>query len=55
MTFLCHLQLHGLRNIILNKPEDEDEDKNADAYAELIQFLDDKILSSGNERCSGQS
>ena len=44
--FLDHLRLQGLRDIILNEPEDEDEDggKNADGYGELIQFLDDKSL-----------
>lgn len=51
--FLGHLRLQGLKNVILNEPfdnEDEeatayDKDKNAEAYAELIQFLDDKSLS----------
>lgn len=47
--FLGHLRLQGLRNTILEEPDeddkDEDEAKNADAYAELIQFLDDKSLS----------
>ena len=55
--FLAHLRLQGLKDTILNEPaaapaprEDEeeetsDEDKNAIAYAELIQFLDDKSLS----------
>ncbi len=43
-----HLYLQGLKETILNEPSDEDvEDvaKNAEAYAELIQFLDDKCLS----------
>lgn len=46
-----HLRLQGLKDIILNEPDLEDEDelamdaaKNAEAYAELIQFLDDKSL-----------
>ena len=58
--FLAHLRLQGLRDIILNEPvaapppregeeletrDEEEEDKNALAYAELIQFLDDKSLS----------
>lgn len=45
---LGHLRLQGLKDIILNEPDggdDEEEDKNAEAYAELIQFLDDKSLS----------
>ena len=47
-TFLGHLRLQGLKDIILNEPydgDDEEEDRNAEAYAELIQFLDDKSLS----------
>lgn len=47
-----HLRLQGLKDIILNEPIWEeaaelraDEAKNAEAYAELIQFLDDKSLS----------
>lgn len=46
--FLGHLYLQGLKGTILNEPSDEDEEdaaKNAEAYAELIQFLDDKSLS----------
>lgn len=46
--FLGHLCLQGLKETILNEPADEDEEdtvKNAEAYAELIQFLDDKSLS----------
>ncbi|XP_030600151.1 uncharacterized protein LOC115790486 [Archocentrus centrarchus] len=48
--FLGHLRLQGLKEVIL-KPEEEweeedgDDTKNADAYAELIQFLDDTSLS----------
>ncbi len=45
---LGHLYLQGLKETILNEPSDEDEEdaaKNAEAYAELIQFLDDKSLS----------
>ena len=47
-----HLRLQGLKDVILNEPTTEEEDelqqdarKNAEAYAELIQFLDDKSLS----------
>lgn len=47
-----HLRLQGLKDIILNEPDTEDEEelavdaaKNAEAYAELSQFLDDKSLS----------
>lgn len=49
--FLGHLLLQGLKDTILYEPEppaeegDDDEEKNAMAYAELIQFLDDKSLS----------
>lgn len=48
-TFLGHLQLQGLKDTILNEPADgeemsEDEDKNAKAYAELTQLLDDMSL-----------
>ncbi len=46
--FLGHLCLQGLKDTILNEPavaDDEDEGRNAEAYAELIQFLDDKSLS----------
>lgn len=47
--FLGHLRLQGLRDIILKQPTDaegeEERAKNAEAYAELIQFLDDKSLS----------
>lgn len=45
--FLGHLCLQGLKDTILNEPagdDDEDEGENAEAYAELIQFLDDKSL-----------
>ena len=47
-----HLRLQGLKDIILTEPTTEEPDelledaeKNAEAYAELIQFLDDKSLS----------
>ena len=41
-----HLCLQGLKDTILNGPAaaDEDDGRNAKAYAELIQFLDDKSL-----------
>ncbi len=47
-----HLLLQGLKQTILHQPEspadaeeEDDDEKNAKAYAELIQFLDDKSLS----------
>lgn len=46
--FLGHLYLQGLKETILSESFEEDEEdtaKNAEAYAELIQFLDDKSLS----------
>ena len=51
---LGHLLLQGLKDAILNDPEppvegeevnEPDEDKNALAFAELIQCLDDKSVS----------
>lgn len=46
---LGYLHLLGLKNTVLKEPESEEEraadGKNADAYAELIQFLDDRSLS----------
>lgn len=46
MKFLGHLCLHGLKHTSLNEPTgDEDEDeKNAEVYTALIQFLDNKSL-----------
>ena len=41
-----HLRLQGLKDTILYEPDDgddEEKDRNAEAYAELIQFLDDKV------------
>ena len=53
--FLAHLRLQGLKGTILKEPvsnedgdeeeSDDDAEKNAEAYAELIQFLDDRSLS----------
>lgn len=52
--FLVHMELRGLREVILEEPvipdEDEaalaeDEAKNGEAYAELVQCLDNKSLS----------
>lgn len=43
-----HLRLQELTDIILYDPyedDETDEEKNAEAYADLIQFLDDKSLS----------
>lgn len=47
---LGHLHLLGLKNTVLREPNSEaevaaDVAKNVDAYAELIQLLDDKSLS----------
>jgi len=49
--FLGHLRLLGLKDTILSEPpargeeEEDPADKNEEAYAELIQYLDDKSLS----------
>ena len=50
--FLGHMRLQGLKETILTVPTtqdadelEEDEKNNENAYAELIQFLDDKSLS----------
>lgn len=51
--FLGHLWFQKLKDTILDGPAEganaqalaEDAAKNAEAYAELIQFLDDKSLS----------
>ncbi|KAJ8010117.1 hypothetical protein DPEC_G00071660 [Dallia pectoralis] len=48
--FLAHLRLLSLKSTILSEPPnddgvEEDAEKNEDAYAELIQLLDDKSLS----------
>lgn len=50
MKTILHLQ--GLKDIVLNDPDTEDAEamlmdaaKNDEAYAELIQFLDDRSLS----------
>lgn len=40
-----HLCLQGLKDTILTESTTEDARKNAEAYAELIQFLDNKSLS----------
>lgn len=46
VKFLGYMRLQKLRDTILTADEVEiDEDKNAEAFAELIQFLDDKSLS----------
>lgn len=46
VKFLGYLRLQKLKDVILT-PEDEevDPDKNAEVFAEMIQFLDDKSLS----------
>ncbi|KAL1269568.1 hypothetical protein QQF64_031857 [Cirrhinus molitorella] len=48
--FLGHMRLLGLKDTLLSQtaPRADDEDvanKNEEAYAELIQYLDDKSLS----------
>ena len=52
--FLAHMELRRLREVILKDPEideddeealAEDEEKNGEAYAELVQCLDNKSLS----------
>lgn len=51
--FLAHLRLLGLKSIILGEAsavddegaEEEDDSKNEEAYAVLIQLLDDKSMS----------
>ncbi|KAL1278847.1 hypothetical protein QQF64_025520 [Cirrhinus molitorella] len=48
--FLGHMRLLGLKDTLLSEtpPGADDEDvanKNEEAYAELIQYLDDKSLS----------
>ena len=46
VKFLGYMRLQKLRDMILAADEDEiDDDKNAEAFAELIQFLDDESLS----------
>ena len=52
--FLAHMELRGLGEVITEDPKidredeealEEDETKNGQAYAELVQCLDDKSLS----------
>ncbi|KAK3708227.1 hypothetical protein RRG08_023636 [Elysia crispata] len=46
VKFLGYMRLQKLKdNIDAGEDVDIDEEKNAEAYAELIQFLDDKSLS----------
>ena len=46
LKFLGYMRLQKLKNVILAPmSEDVDADKNEEAFAELIQFLDDKSLS----------
>ncbi|CAB4006338.1 Hypothetical predicted protein [Paramuricea clavata] len=46
IKFLGYMRLQKLRDTIVASDEDEvSDDKNAEAFAELIQFLDDKSLS----------
>ena len=44
VKFLGHLRIIGLKDTILSADE-PDPETNAECYAELIQFLDDKSLS----------
>lgn len=63
--FLAHMELRGLRDVILDNPEidsedegaiAEDEAKNGEAYAELVQCLDNKSLSlvMRDAKCDGR-
>ena len=46
IKFLGYMRLQKLKDTIVGSENDEiDADKNAEAFAELIQFLDDKSLS----------
>ena len=46
IKFLGNMRLQKLKDTIVESENDEiDADKNAEAFAELIQFLDDKSLS----------
>ena len=46
IKFLRYMRLQKLKDTIVGSEDDEiDADKNAEALAELIQFLDDKSLS----------
>ena len=45
MKFLGYMRLHKLKDVILSEDEDVDQEKNEEAFAELIQFLDDRSLS----------
>ena len=39
------MRLHKLYDVIMQGPEPPDDTKNADAFAELIHYLDDRSLS----------
>ena len=43
--FLGHLRSLGLKDAILGVNITRDNERNEEAYAKLLQFLDDKILS----------
>ena len=46
IKFLGYMRLQKLKDTIVASGDDEiDDDKNAEAFAELMQFLDDKSLS----------
>ena len=45
MKFLGYMRLQKLKDVILSEEEDVDQEKNEEAFAELIQFLDDRSLS----------
>ncbi|PIK57781.1 hypothetical protein BSL78_05307 [Apostichopus japonicus] len=45
IKFLGHMRLQKLHKIILPSEDEVDEEKNAEAFAELVQCLDDRSLS----------
>ena len=45
MKFLGYMRLQKLKDVILSEEEDVDQEKNEEAFAELIQFMDDRSLS----------
>ncbi|CAM1301865.1 Uncharacterised protein r2_g1167 [Pycnogonum litorale] len=44
IKFMGYMRLRGLKNVLVGAA-DPDEEKNEEAFAELIQFLDDRSLS----------
>ena len=45
VKFLAHLRLQKLHGVIESTPTDDNEERNAQVFAELVQKLDDKSLS----------